>query len=146
MVKNVDGYLLIGSLNRKFIVKVRFFSSAKTSDMWDYIKPTKRTSILIFMSYTLEQQPHINNAPEQIAKHIFDIVISFKTDSNTVIVFNIVPRGHKNKEKAEKAIQIINNACVQRNIPVINHTNMNSKRHLNRSKLHLNGYGKSIFV
>ena len=33
MVKDVDGYLLTGSINRKFIVKVRPFSSAKTIDM-----------------------------------------------------------------------------------------------------------------
>ena len=37
-----DGYLLTGSLNRKFDVKVRPLSSAKTIDMEDYTKPTKR--------------------------------------------------------------------------------------------------------
>ena len=42
MVKDVDGYLLTGFINRKFIVKVRPFSSAKTIDMEDYTKPTKR--------------------------------------------------------------------------------------------------------
>ena len=42
MVQDVDGYLLTGSINRKFIVKVRAFSSAKTTDMKDYTKPTKR--------------------------------------------------------------------------------------------------------
>ena len=41
MVKEVDGYLLTGSLNRKYIVKVRHFSSAKASDIEYYIKPTK---------------------------------------------------------------------------------------------------------
>ena len=44
MVKDVDGYLLTGFINRKFIVKVRLFSSAKTIDMEDYRKPTKRDS------------------------------------------------------------------------------------------------------
>ena len=42
----------------------------------------------------------------------------------------MVPRGDKKKEKAEKAIQIINNASVQCNIPVINNANIDSKRHL----------------
>ena len=42
MLKEVDGYLLTGSLDKKFIVKVRPFSSAKTKDMHDYLKPTKR--------------------------------------------------------------------------------------------------------
>ena len=42
MVKHVDGYLLTRSINRAFIVKLRLFSSAKTIDMEDYTKPTKR--------------------------------------------------------------------------------------------------------
>ena len=41
MVKDVDGYLLKGSINRKFIVKVRPFSSAKTIDLEDYTRTTK---------------------------------------------------------------------------------------------------------
>ena len=42
IVKDIDGYLLTESVRRKFIVKVRPFSSAKTLHMQDYIKPTKR--------------------------------------------------------------------------------------------------------
>ena len=37
--KNIDGYLSTGSVKRKFIVKVRHFSSAKMVDMRDYINP-----------------------------------------------------------------------------------------------------------
>ena len=42
MVKDVNGYLLTGSINRKFIEKVRPFSSAKIIEMENYTKPTKR--------------------------------------------------------------------------------------------------------
>ena len=42
MVKDVDGYLLKGSINRKFIVKVRTFSSVKAIDMEDNTRPTER--------------------------------------------------------------------------------------------------------
>ena len=38
MVKDVDGRLLTGSINRKFFVKARPFSSAKTINMEDYIR------------------------------------------------------------------------------------------------------------
>ena len=41
MIKDVNVYLLTGSLNRKYIVKVRLFSSSKTSDMEYNITPTK---------------------------------------------------------------------------------------------------------
>ena len=131
MVKNIDGSLLTGSLNRK-LIKVRPFSSAKTSDMSDYIKPTKKDfNPDIYVLHVRTNDLTLSDTPEKIAKHIFDKGNSIKTASNTLTLFTVVPRGDMNKEKAEKAIQIINNAHVQRNIPVINHTSINSKRHLN---------------
>ena len=42
MLKNVDSYLLTGSLNKKVILKVRPFSYSKTEDMHDYLEPTNR--------------------------------------------------------------------------------------------------------
>ena len=125
MVKNADGYLLKGSLNRKFIVKLRPFLSWKHRICQIILNPRKRASILIFVLHVGTNDLRLSDTPEQIAEHIFDIVNSLKTDSNTIIVSNIVPRGDKNKEKTEKALQIINNACVQRSVPVINHTNVN---------------------
>ena len=65
-------------------------------------------------------------------EQIFDIASSLKTDSRIAIVSNIVPRGDKNKPKTKKAIKVINNVRVQCNIPVINHTNINLRRHLSR--------------
>ena len=104
MVKNIDGSLLTGSLNRK-LIKVRPFSSAKTSDMSDYIKPTKKDfNPDIYVLHVRTNDLTLSDTPEQIVEHIFDIVISLKTGSNTVIIFNIVPRGDKKKEEAEKAI------------------------------------------
>ena len=38
----MDGYLLIGSINRKYIVKVRPFSLKKSAELKDYVKTTKR--------------------------------------------------------------------------------------------------------
>ena len=42
MIKKTDGYLLMSSVNHSYIVKVLPFLSAKTVDMFDYIKPTQR--------------------------------------------------------------------------------------------------------
>ena len=41
MIKKVDGYLLTSSLKHQYLVKTRPFSTAKTIDMYDYIKPTQ---------------------------------------------------------------------------------------------------------
>ena len=42
MIKNLDWYLSTSFINRKFIVKVRPFSAAKTLGQQDYNKHTKR--------------------------------------------------------------------------------------------------------
>ena len=42
MIKKVNGYLLTSSLKHQYLVKTRSFSTAKTIDMYDYIKPTQR--------------------------------------------------------------------------------------------------------
>ena len=41
-LKKTDGYLLTNSINHKFIVKTRVCPAAKTEDVKDYIKTTKR--------------------------------------------------------------------------------------------------------
>ena len=41
-IKKVDGYLLTSVLKHQYLVKTRLFSTAKTIDMYDYIKPTQR--------------------------------------------------------------------------------------------------------
>ena len=42
MIKKIDGYLLTRSINHKFLVKVRPFTTAKTIGMYDHLKPTLR--------------------------------------------------------------------------------------------------------
>ena len=80
MVKNVDGYLLKGPLNRKFIVKMGPFSLTKASGMLDYIKPTKKDFNLdIYVLHVGTNDLTLSNTPEQIAEHIFVIVSSIKT-------------------------------------------------------------------
>ena len=104
------------------------FSSDKASDMSDCIKATKKDfNPDIYVLHVGTNELTLSNTTEQIVKLISDIGNSLNTDNKTVIVSNIVPRGNKNKEKSEKAIQIINNACVQSNILVMNQTNIDSK-------------------
>ena len=75
MVKNVDGYLLTRYLNRNFIVKVRPFSLAKTSDISDYIKPTKKDfNPDIYVLQVGTNDLILSDAPEQIVEYIFGIV------------------------------------------------------------------------
>ena len=147
MVKDVDGYLLTGSINRKFIVKVRPFSSAKTVDMEDYIKPTKRdfTPKLCVLHVGTNDLP-LDDSPNEIAERILNTAESLKSENTELIISNVVPRGDKYKDKGESLSEVLKKVCDSKNIPIINHDNINPKRHPNRSKLHFNGSGKSFFV
>ena len=141
MIKDVDGYLLTGSLNRKYIVKIRPFSSAKTSDMEYYITPTKRDfDPGIYILHVGTNDLTLNDTPKEITEHIVNIAPSLKTENNTVEISNIVPRGDSKKGKAEA----VNKLLVR--LQLTNHGNISMKRRLNTSKLHLNAHGKSVFV
>ena len=83
---------------------------------------------------------------EMIVDKIVETAESLKTEDNNVILSAIVPRGDKLNEKAEEVNNLLEKACYQKQIGLIKHSNINTKRHLNRSKLHLNGYGKAISI
>ena len=42
MIQKIDGYLLTRFLKHQYLVKARPFLTAKTTNMYDYIKPTQR--------------------------------------------------------------------------------------------------------
>ena len=93
MLKDVDGYLLTGSLDKKFIVKVRPFSSAKTEDMHDYLKPTKRYfNPNIFILHAGTNNLSTNDSPEMIPDKIVETAKSIKKEDNSVVYSAIVPR------------------------------------------------------
>ena len=147
MVKDVDDYVLTGSINKKFIVKVRPFSSVKTVDMEDYTKPTKRDfNSDLYILHVGTNDLSLDDTLEVISSRIIDTTKSLMTEKNKIIILSIVPRGDKYKEKGKILSKVVNEACHKENIPVINHSNINPKRHLNGSKLHCNNYGNSIFI
>ena len=61
---------------------------------------------------------------------------SIKKEDNNVVLSAIVPRGDKLNEKAKKVNSLLEKACNQKQIDLIMHSNINTKRHLNRSRLH----------
>ena len=101
MLKDMDGYLLTSSLNKKVIVKVRPFSSAKTEDMHDYLKPTKRDfDPNIYILHVGTNNLPTNDSPKMIMDKIVKKAKSLKTEDNNILSA-IVPRSDKLNEKAE---------------------------------------------
>ena len=115
--------------------------------MEDYTKPTKRDfSPDLYTLYVGTKDLSLDDTPEVISSRIIDTAKSLMTEKNKIVISNIVPRGDKYKEKGEILSKVINEAYHKENIPVINHNNINPKRHLSGSKLHFNNYGNSAFV
>ena len=111
-------YLL--ALSIRYIVKVRPFLSAKTIDMVDYIKPTQRDfNPDVYLLHVGTNDLSSNKSPEKISLDILNLANSLKLDNNTVKV---------------------------NNIGILLHRSINPKRHLNRSRLHLNDASVSLFV
>ena len=128
-------------------MKVRPFLSAKTIDMFDYIKPTKRDfNPDVYLLHVGTNDLSSNKSPEQISMDILNLANSLKLDNNTVIVSSIVPRDDENKKRADKVNIILEELCNANNVGMILHRNINPKRHLYRRRLHLNDAGVSLFV
>ena len=63
----------------------------------------------------------LNDTPEEITEHIVNVAKSFKTENNTVVISNIVPRGNSKKEKSEAVNKLLVDICEQKKIPLIDH-------------------------
>ena len=71
MIKKIDGYLLTNSINHKFLVKVRPFTTAKTIDMYDDLKPTLRDfNPGLFIKHVGTNDLPLNKTSNEIAVQI----------------------------------------------------------------------------
>ena len=69
-----------------------------------------------------------------------------KTENNKIIVSSIVCRADSFREKVGKVNAHLEEICAEKDIAIITHSNINPKRHLNKSRLHLNDAGISVLV
>ena len=123
---------------------MRPFVTAKTNDMYDHIKPTQMN----FQPNVYISRLGTNDllTPEEISDKNITFFKHLKSDDNDVVVSGIVPRGDSYKEKAEAVNKVLKDTCTKENMHFICHSNINVKRHLNRSNLHLNDNGISALV
>ena len=79
MIKKIDGYLLTKSINHKFLVKVRPFTTAKTIDMYDHLKPTLRDfDPGLFIIHVGTNDLPLNKTSNEIAEEIVNLAESVK--------------------------------------------------------------------
>ena len=134
IIKKVDGYLLTSPLKHQYLVKTKPSSTAKTIEMYDYIKATLRDfKPEIFIFHVGTNDLALNKSPKEISEDIVTLAESMKTENNKIIVSSIVCPADSFREKVGKVTLI----CAEKDIAIITHSNINPKRHLNKSRLHL---------
>ena len=148
MIKKLNGYFLTKKVRHKYLIEVRSFSGAKVSYMVDHVKPTLRDDkpdhIILHAG---KSYLHTEKTLIQIAKSIIDLTTSLKNNGNSVIVSGIVPHFDNLSNKATEVNNRLVLMCAERNIPFISHSeSIDSSKHLNESKLHLNFNGLNVFA
>ena len=82
-----------------------------------------------------------------IAKSIVDLTMSLKSSGSSVIVSGIVPRFDNLNNKASEVNNLLALMCKDRKVPFVSHSEtIDSSKHLNESKLHLNHNGIKVFA
>ena len=114
------------------------FSSTKTVGMQDYIMPKKwKFDHSLYILLVGSNGLSLEDTPEALSKRVIATAESLKKEHNEVTNSNIiVARAGDLKEKGKTPSNILIDECKRKNIPIINHLNMNPKRHLNRSRLY----------
>ena len=116
--------------------------------VWNYVKPTLRDDkpdhIIL---HTGTNDLRSEKTASQIARSITELTMLLKDNDNSVIVSGIVPRNGNLNNKATEVNNCFSLMCKEQKIPFIAHSeNIDSSKHLNESKLHLNHNGIKVFA
>ena len=145
IVKHVEGWKLKNSLGNNHNVYVRSFPGAKVKCMKDYVKPCIRENnpeYVILHVGTNELNSELTI--ERIAKSVIDVGKNIQTNYRTISINGIEPLNDNFDNKATEVNKEFSKIYKEEKLLFVNHSNINLKTHLNRSKLNLdrNGYDK----
>ena len=100
----------------------------------------------MYIFYAGTNDLSLDKPDAEIATDIINVAESLKSTHSNVAISAIVPRADDFKEKAAEVNNCLISKCQEKDISLISHDNIIPKRHLNKSKLHLNNYGNGVFV
>ena len=105
MIKKVDGYFLTSSP----------FPTAKTIDMYDYLKPTQKDfKPETFVLHVATNDLPSNKPPKMIFEVNVTLAESMKTDNNKIIISSIVCRADNFEENVDKVNAHLEETCSER--------------------------------
>ena len=146
LVKGLNQYKLAKSSKQN--VGVKCFAGATVGDMSDYIKPVLRRkpdNIVLHVGTndtTSRKATEIMNDIDKLCQEIKEAA-----PETEIIISELVNREDNTKAKTtvNEVNKLLGDYCTATNLHLITHENITSSS-LNRSNLHLNKYGSSIFA
>ena len=130
--------------NDKTKVVVKSISGIKTKCMRSHIIPTVELDPEIIVLHCGTNDLIRDEQPTSIANEIIELALSIKKSNNHIVVSGIVPRNDQLKEKGITTNDVLESLCNQRNLPFVNHDNINPAYHTTRKGLHLTSKGSKI--
>ena len=130
-------------------VVVHSFRGATTDDMKSYILPTKRRNPGHVVIHVGKNNLESDKTPKEIAKDIYDIAQSLKTNDNMGQYPALFHEGIECSPKTGKVVKVndelmeIAQSC---KFGFVDHSNINPENHLNGSRLHTNKRGTAIIA
>ena len=141
MVKNTYGPTYSDNMSNVFVNSI---SGAKTKCMKSYIIPTVELRPDATVIHCGTNDLRRQEQPEEIACEIVNLASSIKSKKNEVVVSGIIPRKDRFRDKAKETNESLLAICASRNIPFINHGNIDTRTHINCRGLHLTTRGSKI--
>ena len=87
-----------------------------------------------------------DKSADEISNEIIELVRNIQTEENKIYVSAIIPRNDDLNDKGSKTNDLLRKKCNEINIGYIPHDNIDPKKHLNASKIHLNIQGSKILA
>ena len=81
------------------------------------------------------------NNPTELANNIIELTSQVNSNDINLAISGIVPRGDQLNNIACEVNNILKEECGKRNISFLDNSNINTRYHLNYSRLHLNQKG-----
>ena len=141
IIKNIEQHRMQKCLKSNEKIYVKSFSGATTSDMFDYISPSKRYGSEVYLLHTGSNDLRSQSTPQEISDEIIKLALDVKNDDNEVVVSSIVSRDDNLNAKGMQVNDFLKTKCENRGFGFINNKNIHARKHLNGSGLHLNFNG-----
>ena len=143
ILKHLNGRSMSGPNSK---VQVSSFPGCTTNDMADHIKPIVRRKPDSIIIHVGTNSLRNSNSSREFADEIVDIGRMVDHEGISVAISSLTARADDNEldKRVKEVNKILKKVCHENKWGFIDHNNITTDQHLNRSRLHLNRSGTSL--